>query len=66
MNIKDIKELLKSPVITEDTKIYVARDEEWNVVYSDVRAVYDDKENSIVLYGLTGSETEDWLDGVRD
>ncbi len=56
MKVKDLIKELKT--LEANQYIKLACDEEWNVIYNDVKIEKDGEYGAYVLFGLTGSEEE--------
>ena len=61
MKIK-ISDLIKSLETIKDknANIYVSSDEEWNTIYTDLRVQKNSDDGSYVIFGLSGSELDDY------
>jgi hypothetical protein len=59
---KTIKELIKALeyIDNKNSKFYVSSDEELNTIFTDFRILHDKEDNSYIIFGLSGSEINDY------
>ena len=59
MKVKELIEMLKR---FKNYDIMVASDEEWNTIFKNVQLEdYGENRGRLVLYGLSGSEVEEYV-----
>ena len=58
-----VKQLIKQlKQLDPEQYVKIACDEEWNTIYNDIEIERDGECGAFIMYGLSGSEEESWLD----